>query len=178
MDGSLSKILRGRWLATKPKLSLIDCSAEKVSLAGIARAAGNLTTVGATVRQRQIPAGQQGGVGAPKAELSSDGAEGWTVVPESVTKATSSGCGSKKDVQTREIVGVHIGDRRAESSTLGCGSHCPRCTACSAVIYSDFWSAYADVLPSRPAGVQWAHKQEKLAILNASIALYVSACHV
>ena len=54
----------------------MDCSAEKVSLAGIARAAGNLTTVGATVRQRQIPAGQPGGAGAPKAELSSDGADG------------------------------------------------------------------------------------------------------
>ena len=49
---------------------------EKVSLAGIARAAGNLTTAGATVRQRQIPAGQQGGAGAPKAETPSEGADG------------------------------------------------------------------------------------------------------
>jgi hypothetical protein len=33
-------------------------------------------------------------------------------------------------------------------------------------------------LTQQTVGVQWAHKQEKLPILNASIALYVSACHV
>ena len=66
---------------------------EKVSLAGITRAVGNLTTVGTTVRQRQIPAGQQGGAGAPKAETRSDGADGLTVVGESVRSATSNGCG-------------------------------------------------------------------------------------
>ena len=68
--------------------------------------------------------------------------------PSSVTKATSSGCGSKKDVQTREIVGVHIGDRSAETAQALWQSLPPVYRQC-AVIYSDFWSAYAEVLPSK-----------------------------
>jgi IS1 family transposase len=68
--------------------------------------------------------------------------------PSSVTKATSSGCGSLlmfKPVRLSEFTSATV----AQNQHKRCGSHCPRCTACSAVIYSDFWSAYADVLPSK-----------------------------
>lgn len=65
-----------RMISNETKAIVDRLLQEKVLLAGIARARGNLTTVGATVRQRQIPAGKQGGAGAPKAETPSDGADG------------------------------------------------------------------------------------------------------
>ena len=52
------------------------------------------------------------------------------------------------DVQTREI-SEFTSATVAQNQHKRCGSHCPRCTACSAVIYSDFWSTYAEVLPSK-----------------------------
>jgi insertion element IS1 protein InsB len=52
------------------------------------------------------------------------------------------------DAQTREIVGVHIGDRNAASAQALWQSMPPVYRQC-AVIYSDFWSAYAVVLPCK-----------------------------
>ena len=47
-----------------------------------------------------------------------------------------------------EIVGVSIGDRSAESAQALWQSLPPMYRQCT-VVYSDFWSAYADVLPSK-----------------------------
>lgn len=51
------------------------------------------------------------------------------------------------DAQTREIVGVHIGDRSAVSAQALWNSMPPVYRQC-AVIYTDHWSAYDSVLPS------------------------------
>lgn len=52
------------------------------------------------------------------------------------------------DTQTREIVGVHIGDRSAVSAQALWNSMPPVYRQC-AVIYTDHWSAYDSVLPSK-----------------------------
>ena len=52
------------------------------------------------------------------------------------------------DAQTREIVGVHIGDRSAVSAQALWNSMPPVYRQC-AVIYTDHWSAYDSVLPSK-----------------------------
>ena len=52
------------------------------------------------------------------------------------------------DAQTREIVGVHIGDRSAVSALALWNSMPPVYRQC-AVIYTDHWSAYDSVLPSK-----------------------------
>ncbi|WP_293144988.1 MULTISPECIES: IS1 family transposase [unclassified Microcoleus] len=52
------------------------------------------------------------------------------------------------DAQTREIVGVHIGDRSAVSAQALWDSIPPVYRQC-AVIYTDHWSAYDSVLPSK-----------------------------
>ena len=51
------------------------------------------------------------------------------------------------DAQTREIVGVHIGDRSASSAQALWQSMPPVHRQC-ALIYTNFWSAYERVLPS------------------------------
>lgn len=52
------------------------------------------------------------------------------------------------DAQTREIIGVHIGDRSAASAQALWDSIPPVYRQC-AVIYTDHWSAYDSVLPSK-----------------------------
>ncbi|MEG4008279.1 IS1 family transposase [Microcoleus sp. Pol11C1] len=51
------------------------------------------------------------------------------------------------DAETREIVGVHIGDRSA-ASALALWDSIPPVYRQSAVIYTDHWGAYDSVLPS------------------------------
>jgi IS1 family transposase len=53
------------------------------------------------------------------------------------------------DAQTREIVGVHIGSPSAVSAFALWNSMPPVYRQC-AVIYTDHWSAYDSVLPSKP----------------------------
>jgi insertion element IS1 protein InsB len=52
------------------------------------------------------------------------------------------------DAETREIVGVHIGDRSAASAQALWDSIPPVYRQC-VVIYTDHWSAYDSVLPSK-----------------------------
>ena len=52
------------------------------------------------------------------------------------------------DAQTREIVGVHIGESSAVSALALWNSMPPVYRQC-AVIYTDHWSAYDSVLPSK-----------------------------
>ncbi len=52
------------------------------------------------------------------------------------------------DAQTREIVGVHIGNRTAVSAQALWKSMPPVYRQC-AVIYTDHWSAYGAVVPSK-----------------------------
>lgn len=52
------------------------------------------------------------------------------------------------DVETREIVGCHIGDRSGESAKALWNS-LPAVYRQCAVCYTDFWSAYLVALPSK-----------------------------
>ena len=52
------------------------------------------------------------------------------------------------DAKTKEIVGVHVGDRsRTEAKKLW--QSLPAVYRQCAVCYSDFWSAYEQVIPSK-----------------------------
>ena len=52
------------------------------------------------------------------------------------------------DVTTREIVGVHVGDRSRKGARQLWQSLPPVYRQC-AVCYSDFWEAYEQVIPSK-----------------------------
>jgi insertion element IS1 protein InsB len=52
------------------------------------------------------------------------------------------------DEQTREIVGVYVGDRSRQSAKALWQSLPPVYRQC-AVCYTDFWQAYEQVIPSR-----------------------------
>ena len=52
------------------------------------------------------------------------------------------------DAQTREIIGLHIGDRSAQSARKLWQS-LPGIYRQCALIYTDYWESYAGVLPSK-----------------------------
>jgi insertion element IS1 protein InsB len=52
------------------------------------------------------------------------------------------------DVQTKEVVGIHVGDRSREGARKLWCSLPPVYRQC-AVCYSDFWEAYEQVIPSK-----------------------------
>ena len=52
------------------------------------------------------------------------------------------------DRDTREIIGIYVGDRSAESAKALCDSLPPVYRQC-AVSYTDFWDAYAAIFPSK-----------------------------
>ena len=52
------------------------------------------------------------------------------------------------DVETKEIIGVHVGDRSREGARKLWQSLPPVYRQC-AVCYSDFWEAYEQVIPSK-----------------------------
>ena len=59
-----------------------------------------------------------------------------------------------KDVKTKEIVGVHVGNRDREGA-LGLWNSIPGVYRQCAVIYTDFWKSYKEILPEtrhRPVG--------------------------
>ncbi len=52
------------------------------------------------------------------------------------------------DVQTKEVIGVHVGDRSRKGARK-LGSSLPPVYRQCAVCYSDFWEAYEQVIPSQ-----------------------------
>lgn len=66
----------------------------------------------------------------------------------SVQRITNSGFGASIDTNTREIVGLYIGDRTRQSACKLWQSLPPVYRQCS-VCYTDFWEAYEQVLPSK-----------------------------
>ncbi|NEQ26160.1 MAG: IS1 family transposase, partial [Microcoleus sp. SIO2G3] len=52
------------------------------------------------------------------------------------------------DVATREIVGCYVGDRSSEAAMALWKSLPPVYRQC-AIVYTDYWQAYATVLPSK-----------------------------
>jgi IS1 family transposase len=58
------------------------------------------------------------------------------------------GFGSRGYVETREIVGLALGDR-SEKTAQKLWESLPKVYRQCAVCYTDFWSAYQEVLPSK-----------------------------
>jgi len=81
----------------------------------------------------------------PKAALSVQMDELWSFVDN---KGNKQWVWLALDVQTREIVGCHIGDRSADSA-LALWQSMPGVYRQCAVIYPDHWEAYKSVLPSK-----------------------------
>ncbi len=65
-----------------------------------------------------------------------------------IIKVTNSGSGNALDADTREIVGVYIGSRDEEAARLLWQS-LPAVYRQCAIAYTDFWTAYRTVLPSK-----------------------------
>jgi insertion element IS1 protein InsB len=79
------------------------------------------------------------------------------------------------DAQTREIVGVHIGDRSAVSAQALWNSMPPVYRQC-AVIYTDHWSAYDSVLQAQTSSECRLSIVVLLAISSASTVLFDNEC--
>jgi len=120
---------------------------ERVSLAGIARVLQiSEDTVQRYVNAQAAIVPQQVEVSAkPKKRLTVQMDELWSFVDD---KGNEQSVWLALDAQTREIVGVHVGDRSAVSAQALWNSMPPVYRQCS-VIYSDHWSAYGAVLPKK-----------------------------
>ena len=120
---------------------------ERISQAGIARVLQvSEDTVQRYVNDRAIVVKKQVEVTAkPKKRLNVQMDELWSFVDN---KGNQQWVWLALDAQTREIVGVHIGDRSAVSAFALWNSMPPVYRQC-AVIYTDHWSAYDSVLPSK-----------------------------
>jgi len=120
---------------------------ERISQAGIARVLQvSEDTVQRYVNARAVVVKKQVEVSSkPKKRLNVQMDELWSFVDN---KGNQQWVWLALDAQTREIVGVHIGDRSAVSALALWNSLPPVYRQC-AVIYTDHWSAYDSVLPSK-----------------------------
>jgi IS1 family transposase/transposase-like protein len=137
------------WKAiTTEQQGLIDrMLLERISLAGIARVLQiSEDTVQRYVNAKSKTVSQQVEViEKPKKRLTVQMDELWSFVDD---KNNQQWVWLALDVKTREIVGVQIGDRTKLSAKALWDSMPPVYRQC-AVIYTDHWSAYAAVLPSK-----------------------------
>src|SRR4028119_1265137 len=120
---------------------------ERISQAGIARVLQlSEDTVQRYVNARAVVEKKQVEVSAkPKKRLNVQMDELWSFVDN---KGNQQWVWLALDAQTREIVGVHIGERSAVSAIALLNSMPPVYRQC-AVIYTDHWSAYDSVLPTK-----------------------------
>jgi insertion element IS1 protein InsB len=118
---------------------------EKISLAGISRATGVSkkwlqdyvnSKYGETSRQIEVSSKKPG-----KIEIECD--EAWSFVTE---KNNKQWIWLALDKKTREIVGCYIGER-GETGAKGLWNSLPPVYRQCAVCYTDFWAAYAQVIP-------------------------------
>jgi IS1 family transposase/transposase-like protein len=140
-------VLNPTWKAiTKEQEELMSrMLLERISQAGIARVLQvSEDTVQRYVNAASVAVKKQVEVSAkPKKRLSVQMDELWSFVDN---KGNQQWVWLALDAQTREIVGVHIGDRSAVSALALWNSMPPVYRQC-AVIYTDHWSAYDSVLP-------------------------------
>lgn len=142
-------VLNPAWKAiTKEQQELMQrMLLERISQAGIARVLQvSEDTVQRYVNARAVVVKKQVEVSSkPKKRLNVQMDELWSFVDN---KGNQQWVWLALDAQTREIVGVHIGDRSAVSALALWNSMPPVYRQC-AVIYTDHWSAYDSVLPSK-----------------------------
>ena len=120
---------------------------ERVSLAGIARVTGvSMTWLQQFVNEfyRQIPRTVDVSK-KEKGRLTVECDEMWSFVEK---KQNKQWVWLAQDQQTKEIVGAYIGDRSEASAKKLWDSLPPVYRQC-AVCYTDFWKAYANVLPKK-----------------------------
>ena len=142
-------VLNPAWKAiTKEQQELIQrMLLERISQAGTARVLQvSEDTVQRYVNARAVVVNKQVSRSTkPKKRLNVQMDELWSFVDN---KGNQQWVWLALDAQTREIVGVHIGDRSAVSALALWNSMPPVYRQC-AVIYTDHWSAYDSVLPSK-----------------------------
>jgi IS1 family transposase len=111
----------------------------------------------------QIP--QQVNVSAkPRGKLTIECDEAWSFVGH---KGNKQWIWLALDKKTREIVGVYIGNR-SEDGARGLWNSLPPVYRQCAVCYTDFWAAYAQVIPSKRHQAV-GNIVARLTILNALI---------
>ena len=120
---------------------------EKIPLAGIARAAQvskkwlqDYVNKKYTQTSRQVNISDK-----PKGKLEIECDEAWSFVGN---KGNKQWIWLALDKKTKEIVGVFIG-ARSESGARGLWNSLPAAYRQCAVYYTDFWQAYAKVLPNQ-----------------------------
>ncbi|MEG4988982.1 IS1 family transposase [Microcoleus sp. BR0-C5] len=142
-------VLNPAWKAiTSEQLELMSrMLLERISQAGIARLLQvSEDTVQRYVNAQAIAVNQEVEVTPkPKKPLAVQMDELWSFVDN---KGNQQWVWLALDAQTREIVGVHIGERSVVSARSLWNSMPPVYRQC-AVIYTDHWSAYDSVLPSK-----------------------------
>lgn len=120
---------------------------ERISLAGIARAAQVSEQWLLSLRQREIRVGAPDRLGdtQKKGRLTIQCDELWSFVGN---KGNKQWVWLALDADTREIVGVTIGARDEASANKLWESLPPLYRQC-AIAYTEFWAAYGAVLPSK-----------------------------
>ncbi len=129
-------------------LELIDrLLLEKIPLAGIARAAQvSATWLQKYVNDKYAHVPRQVKVTAKqKGKLTLEYDEAWSFVD---SKGNQRWIWLAMDKRTREIVGVHVGDR-SKQGARGLWNSLPSVYRQCAVCYTDFWAAYASVIPKK-----------------------------
>ena len=86
----------------------------------------------------------------------------WSFV---ITKSNKQWIWLALDAKTREIVGVHVGERSRHGARKLWQSIAPIYRQC-AVCYSDFWSAYEQIIPFKRHRAQrlWAQNVRLISI--------------
>jgi IS1 family transposase/transposase-like protein len=133
---------------SKDTIELIDrLLLEKIPLAGIARAAlVSETWLQKYVNNKYTQIPQEIKVSEkPKGKLTIECDEAWSFV---ASKNNKKWIWLALDKKTREIVGVYIGDR-SEDGARGLWNSLPPVYRQCAVCYTDFWAAYAQVIPHK-----------------------------
>jgi insertion element IS1 protein InsB len=142
-------VLNPAWKAITPEQQelMSRMLKERISQAGIARVLQvSEDTVQRYVNTQAVVVKKQVEVSTkPKKRLNVQMDELWSFVGN---KGNQQWVWLALDAQTREIVGVHIGYRSAVSAIALWNSMPPVYRQC-AVIYTDHWSAYDSVLPTK-----------------------------
>jgi insertion element IS1 protein InsB len=138
---------RQKLISQETKALIDKLLLEKIPLAGIARVCDvSETWLQEYVNRKYESIPQQVNVSAKKkGGLTIQCDEMWSFVGN---KGNKQWIWLALDVETREIVGVHIGDR-SEQGAIALWDSLPGVYRQCAVAYTDFWSAYALVFPEQ-----------------------------
>ena len=120
---------------------------EKIPLAGIARVVGTSESwLQHYVNRKYSEVSQQIEVSLkPTGKLTIECDEAWSFVGR---KANKQWIWLALDSKTREIVGVHIGKRNRKGAK-GLWASIPKVYRQCAVVYTDFWESYQQVIPAK-----------------------------